>query len=164
MTGTAKTAEAELEKIYKLEVIIIPTARPFKRKDLPDRVYINEIAKWKAIAKDCVLMFKTGRPVLVGTNSIEKSEIVSLLLKDYNVPHKLLNAKPENLKLESQIIAEAGCKKSITIATNMAGRGTDIILGGNTSFKTKRLIKILILFKKFKVKETQEGVIVTRVK
>jgi preprotein translocase subunit SecA len=153
MTGTAKTAEAELEKIYKLEVIIIPTARPFKRKDLPDRVYINEIAKWKAIAKDCVLMFKTGRPVLVGTNSIEKSEIVSLLLKDYNVPHKLLNAKPENLKLESQIIAEAGCKKSITIATNMAGRGTDIILGGNTSFKTKRLIKILILFKKFKVKE-----------
>ena len=150
MTGTAKTAEAELEKIYNLDVVVIPTARPFKREDLPDRVYINEIAKWKAVAKECVSMYKIGRPVLVGTNSIEKSEIVSLLLKDYQIPHKLLNAKPENLKLESEIIAEAGCKSSITIATNMAGRGTDIILGGSSSFKTKCLLKVLILTKKLK--------------
>lgn len=154
MTGTAKTAETELEKIYNLEVIVIPTVRPFKREDLPDRVYINEIAKWKAVAQECISMYKIGRPVLVGTNSIEKSEIVSLLLKDCNIPYKLLNAKPENLKFESQIIAEAGCTNSITIATNMAGRGTDIILGGSSSFKIKRLLKILNFTEKIKLQQT----------
>lgn len=154
MTGTAKTAETELEKIYNLEVVVIPTVRPFKREDLPDRVYINEIAKWKAVAQECISMYKIGRPVLVGTNSIEKSEIVSLLLKDCNIPYKLLNAKPENLKFESQIIAEAGCTNSITIATNMAGRGTDIILGGSSSFKIKRLMKILNFTEKVKFQQT----------
>jgi preprotein translocase subunit SecA len=149
MTGTAKTAEAELEKIYNLEVVVVPTARPFRREDLTDRVYVNEISKWKAVAKECLLMYQIGRPVLVGTNSIEKSEIVSVLLDDYKIPHKILNAKPENLKFESQIIAEAGCKNAITIATNMAGRGTDIILGGNLNYKTKRLAKILSLYKDF---------------
>nr|YP_010443825.1 preprotein translocase subunit SecA [Vacuolaria virescens]UTE94712.1 preprotein translocase subunit SecA [Vacuolaria virescens] len=151
MTGTAKTAEAELEKIYNLEVLVIPTARPFQREDLTDRVYINEISKWKAVAKECALLYKIGRPVLVGTNSIEKSEVVSVLLNDYEVPHKVLNAKPENLKLESEIIAEAGCRNSITISTNMSGRGTDIILGGSLSFKMKKLSKILILTKKFPI-------------
>ena len=154
MTGTAKTAETELEKIYNLEVVVIPTVRPFKREDLPDRVYISEIAKWKAVAQECIEMYKIGRPVLVGTNSIEKSEIVSLLLKDCNIPYKLLNAKPENLKFESQIIAEAGCTNSITIATNMAGRGTDIILGGSSSFKIKRLMKILNFTEKVKFQHT----------
>ena len=154
MTGTAKTADTELKKIYNLEVVVIPTVRPFKREDLPDRVYINEIAKWKAVAQECISMYKLGRPVLVGTNSIEKSEIVSLLLKDCNIPYKLLNAKPENLKFESQIIAEAGCSNSITIATNMAGRGTDIILGGSSSFKIKRLMKILNFTQKVKIEQT----------
>jgi preprotein translocase subunit SecA len=143
MTGTAKTAEVELEKIYNLEVTVIPTIRPFKREDLPDQVYVNEIAKWKSVAKTCALMYKNGRPILVGTNSIEKSEIISLILKDYNVPHKLLNARPENLNLESEIIAEAGCLGSIVISTNMAGRGTDIILGGNLNFKINKLIRFL---------------------
>ena len=145
MTGTAKTAEIEFEKIYNLEVLVIPTVRPFKREDLADRVYVNEIAKWKAVAETCVSMYKIGRPILIGTNSIEKSEIVSLLLKDCNITHKVLNAKPENLKLESQIIAEAGCFGSIIISTNMAGRGTDIILGGSLNFKIKKkVIKTLM--------------------
>jgi preprotein translocase subunit SecA len=154
MTGTAKTAELELEKIYNMEVVVIPTVKPFKREDLADRVYINEIAKWKAVAKTCVSMYKIGRPTLIGTNSIEKSEIVSLLLKDCNIPHKVLNAKPENLKLESQIIAEAGCINSIIISTNMAGRGTDIILGGSLNFKIKKkLIKTLMFIEKLKIQQ-----------
>lgn len=153
MTGTAKTAQVEFEKIYNLEVLVIPTARPFIREDLPDRVYINEISKWKAVAQTCVSMYEIGRPTLVGTNSIEKSELVSLLLKDYNIPHKLLNAKPENLKLESQIIGEAGSIGAIIISTNLAGRGTDIILGGNINYKIKRLTKIITSTNKIKVQQ-----------
>ena len=141
MTGTAKTAEQEFENTYQLEVSVLPTHLPFKREDLPDRVYNNEIAKWKAVVKECILLNKTGRPILIGTSTIEKSEIVSLLLKNYNVRHKTLNAKPENLMFESDIIAQAGCKNAITIATNMAGRGTDIILGGTVKHKTKKFIK-----------------------
>jgi len=145
MTGTAKTAENELEQIYNLEVFVLPTFRTFKRQDLPDKIYKSEIDKWTAVAKKCLNLYRIGRPVLIGTNSIEKSEVISLLLTDYGIPHKVLNAKPENLNFESEIIAQAGCKNSITVSTNMSGRGTDIILGGNFTFKTTYLLKTLIL-------------------
>jgi len=150
MTGTAKTAENELERIYNLEVFVIPTFKPFKRKDLPDKVYTNEMAKWKAVAKECTALHKIGRPVLIGTNTIEKSELLSILLNDYQLPHKVLNAKPENLDFESEIIAQAGRKSSITVATNMAGRGTDIILGGNRNFKNNQLLKLFLLNRNLK--------------
>ena len=138
MTGTAKTEELEFENIYNLAVAVLPTFKPIKRIDLPDAIYINEVNKWKAVAQECKNMFKVGRPVLVGTTTIQNSEILSLLLLDYNIPHQLLNAKPENIKRESEIIAQAGCLSSVTIATNMAGRGTDVLLGGNPEFKAYR--------------------------
>jgi len=137
MTGTAKTEEAEFEKIYKLEVTIVPTNRRSGRQDLADVVYKTEDAKWQAIAQECVEMHQAGRPVLVGTTSVEKSELLSGLLSQVNVPHNLLNAKPENVERESEIIAQAGRKGAVTIATNMAGRGTDIILGGNAEYMAR---------------------------
>jgi preprotein translocase subunit SecA len=141
MTGTAKTEEAEFEKIYKLEVTIIPTNRERRRQDLSDVVYKTEEAKWKAIALECSEMHQTGRPVLVGTTSVEKSELLSTLLAKQNVPHNLLNAKPENVERESEIVAQAGRKGKVTIATNMAGRGTDIILGGNSDYMARLKIR-----------------------
>ncbi len=141
MTGTAKTEEAEFEKIYKLEVTIIPTNRPSARRDLADVVYKTENAKWNAIAQECADMHETGRPVLVGTTSVEKSEVLSLLLSDLKVPHNLLNAKPENVERESEIVAQAGRSGSVTIATNMAGRGTDIILGGNADYMARLKVR-----------------------
>ncbi len=141
MTGTAKTEEAELEKIYKLEVTIVPTNRVTKRRDLSDVVYKTEDAKWNAIALECAEMHQTGRPVLVGTTSVEKSELLSSLLAQQNVPHNLLNAKPENVERESEIVAQAGRKGKVTIATNMAGRGTDIILGGNSDYMARLKIR-----------------------
>ena len=137
MTGTAKTEEAEFEKIYKLEVTVIPTNRPIRRQDFPDMVFKNEAGKWKAIAKECAEMHRLGRPVLVGTTSVEKSEYLSQLLKQMNIPHELLNARPENVEREAEIIAQAGRKGAVTIATNMAGRGTDIILGGNSEYMAR---------------------------
>lgn len=137
MTGTAKTEEAEFEKIYKLQVTIIPTNRPSGRGDLADVVYKTEDAKWQAVANECNEMYEAGRPVLVGTTSIEKSELLSGLLAERKVPHNLLNARPENVERESEIIAQAGRKSTITIATNMAGRGTDIILGGNSDYMAR---------------------------
>ncbi len=137
MTGTAKTEEAEFEKIYKLEVAIIPTNRTTGRRDLSDVVYKTEQAKWQAIADECAQMHQLGRPVLVGTTSVEKSELLSSLLHQLKVPHNLLNAKPENVERESEIIAQAGRKGAVTIATNMAGRGTDIILGGNADYMAR---------------------------
>jgi preprotein translocase subunit SecA len=137
MTGTAKTEEAEFEKIYKLEVTVIPTNRPTGRRDLPDVVYKTEAAKWKAVAKECAEMHENGRPVLVGTTSVEKSEVLSRLLNELNVDHNLLNAKPENVEREAEIVAQAGRRGTVTIATNMAGRGTDIILGGNADYMAR---------------------------
>ncbi|MBD2092935.1 preprotein translocase subunit SecA [Microcoleus sp. FACHB-1515] len=141
MTGTAKTEEAEFEKIYKLEVTIIPTNRVSKRQNLADVVYKTEEAKWKAIAQECAEMHEVGRPVLVGTTSVEKSELLSGLLAQLGVPHQLLNAKPENVERESEIIAQAGRKGQVTIATNMAGRGTDIILGGNADYMARLKVR-----------------------
>lgn len=141
MTGTAKTEEAEFEKIYKLEVTIIPTNRTTGRHDLSDVVYKTEIAKWKAVAQECSEMHEVGRPVLVGTTSVEKSEVLSRLLSELKVSHNLLNAKPENVERESEIIAQAGRKGTVTISTNMAGRGTDIILGGNSEYMARLKVR-----------------------
>ena len=135
MTGTAKTEELEFENIYNLSVSILPTYEKMKRQDESDFIFVDEISKWRAIAQECLKLYATGRPVLVGTTTIQNSEVISQLLKTYSVPHELLNAKPENVRRESQIVAQAGCLNSITIATNMAGRGTDILLGGNPEFK-----------------------------
>lgn len=141
MTGTAKTEEAEFEKIYNLQVTIIPTNRPAGRQDLSDVVYKTEPAKWKAVAEECAQMHEAGRPVLVGTTSVEKSELLSGLLAERGVPHNLLNARPENVERESEIVAQAGRKGAVTIATNMAGRGTDIILGGNADFMARLKVR-----------------------
>ena len=144
MTGTAKTEEAELDKIYSLEVVSVPTHRPMSRRDMPDLIYKNQYAKWRSVADECLDMHTLGRPVLIGTTSVEKSELLSSLLKEYGIPHNLLNAKPENLKREAEIIAQAGRKGAVTIATNMAGRGTDILLGGNASYIARNTISLLL--------------------
>ncbi|RMD66946.1 MAG: preprotein translocase subunit SecA, partial [Cyanobacteria bacterium J149] len=141
MTGTAKTEETEFEKVYNLEVTIIPTNRPSQRNDLPDVVYKTERAKWNAVAEECKEMHEIGRPVLVGTTSVEKSELLSKLLVEREIPHNILNARPENVERESEIVAQAGRKGAVTIATNMAGRGTDIILGGNSDYMARLKIR-----------------------
>ena len=137
MTGTAKTEETEFEKVYNLQVTIIPTNLPSRRFDLSDVVYKTEEAKWQAVAQECGEMHEKGRPVLVGTTSVEKSELLSGLLHKRGIPHNLLNARPENVERESEIVAQAGRKGALTIATNMAGRGTDIILGGNADYMAR---------------------------
>jgi preprotein translocase subunit SecA len=150
MTGTGKTAEIEFEKIYNLSVDQIPTARPNQRKDLSDLIYKDQFSKWNAIAKACNKISSTGQPVLIGTTTVEKSEMLAQLLSEYKLSYQILNAKPENVRRESEIVAQAGKKGSITIATNMAGRGTDIILGGNINFKIqKKLYDILTLSKSY---------------
>ena len=148
MTGTAKTAEVEFEKIYRLPVETIPTARPNLRKDFPDLVYKDNLSKWNAVAKECKDISFTGQPILIGTTTVEKSDMLGELLKEYQLPYQILNAKPENVKREAEIVAQAGKRNSITIATNMAGRGTDIILGGNITFTVrKQLYTVLVLAK-----------------
>jgi preprotein translocase subunit SecA len=150
MTGTGKTAEIEFEKIYKLSVDEIPTARPPLRNDLTDLIYKDQFSKWTAIAKTCNQISSTGQPVLIGTTTVEKSELLAELLNAYQLPYQLLNAKPENVRRESEIVAQAGKQGAITIATNMAGRGTDIILGGNISFTVeKELYDILTLSRNY---------------
>ena len=135
MTGTAMTEEAEFGKIYNLEVTAIPTNRPDIRINNPDVIYKTETAKFNAVVEDIIKQNKLGRPVLVGTISIEKSEYVSALLKQRGIKHNVLNAKQH--EREAYIIAQAGRIGAVTIATNMAGRGTDILLGGNAEYLAK---------------------------
>ncbi len=136
MTGTAETEAPEFEKIYKLEVVVIPTNQPLRRLENPDIVFRTEKEKYFAVADEIQRLNQTGQPVLVGTTSIEKSERLSELLKKKGVKHVVLNAKYH--EREAEIVAQAGRKKAVTIATNMAGRGTDILLGGNAEFMAKQ--------------------------
>ena len=141
MTGTAMTEENEFQEIYKLDVIEIPTNKPMIRKDNPDIVYKNEDAKFRAVIKDIKASHEKGQPVLVGTVSISKSEKLSKLLDKEGIPHVVLNAKYH--EKEAEIVAQAGKFGAVTIATNMAGRGTDIMLGGNSEYLAKQEMKKL---------------------
>merc|ERR1712085_38572 len=146
MTGTGKTAEIEFEKIYKLSVDQVPTDRPPLRNDLSDQIYKDQFLKWNAISKTCNEVSSTGQPILIGTTTIEKSEMLAELLNEYKLSYQLLNAKPENVRRESEIVAQAGKRKAITIATNMAGRGTDIVLGGNITFNVQKELYDILTF------------------
>ncbi len=145
MTGTAKTEEVEFEKTYKLQSTVVPTNMSRQRQDWSDQVFKTEIGKWKAVANETAEIHKKGRPVLVGTTSVEKSELLSTLLNEQQIPHNLLNAKPENVEREAEIVAQAGRSGAVTIATNMAGRGTDIILGGNSDYMARLKLKETLL-------------------
>ncbi|MGM0431952.1 MAG: preprotein translocase subunit SecA [Spirochaetota bacterium] len=136
MTGTAETEAAEFGKIYGLEVVVIPTNRPVIREDAQDVIYFNEAYKYEAIADEIEQVHELGQPVLIGTVSIDKSEWISAMLKKKGIQHEILNAK--NHSREAVIIAEAGARGAVTIATNMAGRGTDIKLGGNPEFRARK--------------------------
>ncbi len=150
MTGTAMTEEEEFEEIYRLDVIEIPTNKPMIRKDLPDVIYKNSEAKFRAVVRDIKASYEKGQPVLVGTVSIEKSEKLSKMLTQERIPHQVLNAKYH--EKEAEIIAQAGKYKAVTIATNMAGRGTDIVLGGNSEYLAKQEMR-----KKYTYEEIEEA-------
>ncbi len=132
MTGTAMTEANEFWKIYKLDVVQVPTNKPMLRKEYPDLVYKTDGEKWDAVVEEIAEIHKSGRPILIGTTDVAKSERLSVLLKRRGIKHELLNAKPENVSREAEIVSQAGRLNAVTISTNMAGRGTDIILGGNS--------------------------------
>ena len=136
MTGTAQTEEDEFQEIYKLDVVVIPTNKPLAREDLPDLIYKTEKAKFNAVIAEVEKAHEKGQPVLIGTVSIEKSELLSGMLKRRGIKHNVLNAKMH--EKEAEIVAQAGKYGAVTIATNMAGRGTDIVLGGNAEFMAKK--------------------------
>ena len=139
MTGTAKTEEEEFKAIYGMDVVEIPTNEPVVREDHPDAIYKNEPGKYAAVVEEIIAQHATGQPVLVGTISIERSELISRMLQKKGVKHEVLNAKQH--EREAEIVAQAGRQGAVTIATNMAGRGTDILLGGNPEFLAKRDMK-----------------------
>ncbi len=139
MTGTAKTEEAEFRTIYSLDVVEIPTNRPVKRVDMPDRVYSTVNGKKSAIVNEIIQRHESGQPILVGTSSVDKSEEISRLLRKNGVKHNILNAK--NHEREAEIVAQAGRFGAVTISTNMAGRGTDILLGGNPEYLAKKRLR-----------------------
>jgi preprotein translocase subunit SecA len=139
MTGTAKTEEDEFNKIYSLDVVVIPTNKPIARIDINDLVFKTITGKIKAIVEEIAKRHVTGQPILVGTTTVDKSEIISKELKKRKIKHVVLNAK--NHEKESEIVAQAGSYGAVTIATNMAGRGTDIILGGNPEYLAKKQMK-----------------------
>ncbi|MBR2622677.1 MAG: preprotein translocase subunit SecA [Clostridia bacterium] len=139
MTGTAKTEEAEFRTIYSLDVVEIPTNRPIKRVDLPDVIYKTVDGKKRAIVEEIMQRHESGQPILVGTSSVDKSEEISRLLKRNGVKHNILNAK--NHEREAEIVAQAGRFGAVTISTNMAGRGTDILLGGNAEYLAKKRLR-----------------------
>lgn len=139
MTGTAATEEQEFKKIYGLDVVVIPTNQPMVRKDISDVIYKTEQAKFRAVVEEITARHAKGQPVLVGTISIEKSEVLSGMLKRKGIPHQVLNAKHHDK--EAEIVAQAGRQGAVTIATNMAGRGTDILLGGNPEFLARQELR-----------------------
>ena len=139
MTGTADTEAAEFRKTYNLDVVVIPTNMPLIRTNYPDVIYKTEEEKFRAVVQEIEELHRLGRPVLVGTISIEKSERLSHLLKKRGIPHNVLNAKHH--EREAEIIAQAGRVGAVTISTNMAGRGTDILLGGNPKFLAKTMVE-----------------------
>ncbi|GLJ48217.1 hypothetical protein SUGI_1018150 [Cryptomeria japonica] len=141
MTGTAKTEEKEFLKIYQMPVVEVPTNLTNIRKDLPLQVFATASGKWEKVREEVEFMYSLGRPVLVGTTSVEHSEYLSELLREWEIPHNVLNARPKYAAREAQIVAQAGRKGAITISTNMAGRGTDIILGGNHEMLAEEIIE-----------------------
>ncbi|KAL6515876.1 Protein translocase subunit SA1, chloroplastic [Orobanche gracilis] len=145
MTGTAATESAEFGSIYKLKVTVVPTNKPMIRKDASDVVFRATTGKWRDVVVEISRMNKTGRPVLVGTTSVEQSDALSEQLHQVGVPHEVLNAKPENVEREAEIVAQSGRFGAVTIATNMAGRGTDIILGGNAEFMARLKLREMLM-------------------
>ncbi|KAJ8773379.1 hypothetical protein K2173_028556 [Erythroxylum novogranatense] len=145
MTGTAKTEEKEFLKMFQMPVIEVPTNLPNIRADLPIQAFATARGKWEHVRQEVEHMFRQGRPILVGTTSVENSEYLSDLLKEWKIPHNVLNARPKYAAREAEIIAQAGRKCAITLSTNMAGRGTDIILGGNPKMLAKEIIQDSLL-------------------
>uniref|UniRef100_A0A0E0JHT8 Protein translocase subunit SecA n=1 Tax=Oryza punctata TaxID=4537 RepID=A0A0E0JHT8_ORYPU len=159
MTGTAATESQEFESIYKLKVTVVPTNKPMIRKDESDVVFRATIGKWRAAVVEISRMNKVGRPVLVGTTSVEQSETLSEQLHEAGIPHEVLNAKPENVEREAEIVAQSGRLGAVTIATNMAGRGTDIILGGNAEFMARLKLREMLMPR---VVDPLDGVIISK--